>query len=137
MCGGEICGLLGLLGSAMILYPEQLILDHEICQMAYDVLHGFEFDEGDMALDVIKVVGPRGHLMKQKHTRKHIRDFRLSKLLRQTGSDGVLGDPREVALEEFKRIEATHHPEPLPAEVMAELDRVLDAAGREMERIGR
>jgi trimethylamine--corrinoid protein Co-methyltransferase len=89
-----------------------------------------------MALDVIKVVGPRGHFLEQKHTRKHIRDFRLSKLLRQTGSDGVLRDPREVALEEFKRIEATHHPEPLPAEVMAELNRILDAAEREVERIG-
>jgi trimethylamine--corrinoid protein Co-methyltransferase len=119
----------------MILYPEQMILDYEICRFAYDVLHGFEFDEADMALDVIKDVGPRGHFLAQKHTRKHIRDFRLSPLLRQKGADGNLRDPREVALEEFKRLDEAHRPRPLPREALAELDRILAAAEREAERI--
>jgi trimethylamine--corrinoid protein Co-methyltransferase len=119
LCGGEITGLIGLLAGAMTLYPEQVILDHEICQAAYDQLHGFEFDEADIALDVIANVGPRGHFLAQKHTRKHIRDFRLSRLLRQKGADGSQRDPREVALEEFKRINETHHPRPLPQEVGA------------------
>jgi len=120
----------------MILYPEQVILDHEVCQYAYDLLHGFEFDEADMALDVIAAVGPCGHFLAQKHTRKHIRDFRLSKLLWYEGPDGQPRDPREVAIEEFKRLSETHHPKPLPQEVLAELDRILAAAEREAERIG-
>jgi hypothetical protein len=41
-----------------------------------------------------------------------------------------------VALEKFKRLNETHHPEPLPDEVLAELDRILAAAEREAERIG-
>jgi hypothetical protein len=45
---------LGLLGGSMILYPEKVILDHEICLNAYGTLHGFEFDEADMALDEFK-----------------------------------------------------------------------------------
>ncbi len=118
----------------MILYPEQIILDYEICQMAYDVLHGFEFDEADMALDVIADVGPRGHFLKQKHTRKHLRDFRLSPLLHQKDSDGSLRDPRQVAIEEFKRLSETHHPRPLPQEVLAEMDRILAAAEHEAEQ---
>ena len=134
--GGEICGYLGLLNGSMILYPEQVILQHEICQYAYDLLHGFEFDEADMALDVIAAVGPRSHFLKQKHTRQHIRDFRLSRLLGQKGPDGNLRDPRQVAIEEFKRLSETHHPKPLPQEVLAELDRILAAAEREAERIG-
>jgi trimethylamine--corrinoid protein Co-methyltransferase len=134
LCGSEITGLLGLLGSAMILYPEQMILDYEICQFAYDVLHGFDFDEADMALDVIANVGPRGHFLAQKHTRVHIRDFRLSPLLRQENLDGNSRDPREVALEEFKRLDETHHPQPLPREALAELDRILAAAEREAEK---
>jgi trimethylamine--corrinoid protein Co-methyltransferase len=136
LCGSEVTGLLGLLGSAMILYPEQMILDYEICRFAYDVLHGFEFDEADMALDVIKDVGPRSHFLTQKHTRKHIRDFRLSPLLRQKDSDSNLRDPREVALEEFKRLDEVHRPQPLPREPLAELDRILAAAEREAERTG-
>jgi len=135
LCGSEITGLLGLLGSAMILCPEQVILDYEICRFAYDVLHGFEFDEADMAFDVIKGVGPGGHFLAQRHTRSHIRDFRLSPLLGQKDPDGNLRAPREVALEEFKRLNATHYPQPLPQETLAELDRILAAAEHEVERI--
>jgi trimethylamine--corrinoid protein Co-methyltransferase len=135
LCGGEICGYMGLIGGSMVLYPEQVILDHEICHVAYDLLRGFEFDEGDMALEVIGTVGPRGHFLAQKHTRTHIRDFRLSPLLRQKNPDRSPRDPRQVALEEFKRIEATHHPQPLPQVVLAELDHILTAAQREAQRI--
>lgn len=88
-----------------------------------------------MALDVIKDVRSRGHFLRQKHTRKHIRDFRLSPLLRQKDSGGSLRDPRQVALEEFKRLDEAHHPQPLPRETLAELDRILAAAEREAERI--
>jgi hypothetical protein len=57
-------------------------------------------------------------------------------LLRQKAPDGAWRDPREVALEEFKRISETHHPQPLPKEVLAELDRILAAAGREAAHLG-
>ena len=50
--------------------------------------------------------------------------------------DGNLRDPRQVAIEEFKRFSETHHPRPLPKEVLVELDRILAAAEREAERIG-
>jgi trimethylamine--corrinoid protein Co-methyltransferase len=144
LCGGEICGYLGLVGGSMILYPEQIILDYEVCQDAYDLFHGFHFDEADMALDVIAQVGPGSHFLRQKHTRQRIRDFRLSRLLRQRGSGegwpsgaGDWREPREVALEEFKRLSETHHPRPLPDQMLAELDRILAAAEREAERMGK
>jgi trimethylamine:corrinoid methyltransferase-like protein len=121
-------------GGSMVLYPEKVILDHEICQDAHDLLHGFDFDSADMALDVIREVGPRSHFLRQKHTRQHIRDFRLSRLLRQKGPNGTERNPVEVAFEEFKRIEATHHPKPLSADVVSELDRILAAADRETAR---
>jgi trimethylamine--corrinoid protein Co-methyltransferase len=133
--GGEICGYLGLVGSSMILYPEQIILEHEVCMGAYEVLHGFEFDVGDMALDVIADVGPGSHFLRQRHTRKRIRDFRLSPILRQRAADNSPRDPREVALGEFKRILDTHQPQPLPQPVLDELDRILVAADRETEGI--
>jgi len=133
--GGEVCGYLGLTDSSMILYPEFMILQHEACRYGYELMHGFEFDESQMALDVIGNVGPRGHFLREKHTRKHIRDFRLP-LLEKTDADGNPRDMQEVALEEFKRLRDTHHPQPLPDQVLAELDRILAAAEREAKRIG-
>ena len=135
LAGGEICGYMGMMGSSMILYPEKLILDHEICRNAYDVYREFEFDKMDLALDVIKEVGPRGHYLRQRHTRDHIRDFRYSPILRQKDDQGNLIPPRDLALEEFKHLFATHHPEPLPESVLKELNRILASADREVERI--
>jgi trimethylamine--corrinoid protein Co-methyltransferase len=44
LAGGEVCGYLGMLGSSMILYPEQVILEHEACLNAYDFFEGFEIN---------------------------------------------------------------------------------------------
>ncbi|MGB7115519.1 MAG: trimethylamine methyltransferase family protein [Anaerolineales bacterium] len=135
MAGGDICGLMGLVGSATTLYPEDVILDHDSIYHVYEMVNNKQFDEIDQALDVIRAVGPRNHFLKQQHTRKHIRDFRLPSLLRHYGPDGKQRDPREIALEKFKEIEATHHPRPLPDEVLMELDRILEAAEREAKKI--
>ena len=89
----------------------------------------------DLALDVIKDVGPGSHFLRQKHTRDHIRDFRLSPISHQKGPNGNDLEPREAAIAEFKRIDATHHPEPLPTEKLRELERILAAADKEAERI--
>ncbi|MGC9318763.1 MAG: trimethylamine methyltransferase family protein [Armatimonadota bacterium] len=131
LISGEICGYMGLTDGSMVLYPEKIILDHELCQIAYEKLGGFEFDEADMALNVIRDVGPRGHFLAQEHTRRRIRDFRLSSVLHRRDSDGGAHDPAQMALAEFKRIYQTHRPQPLPPRVQSELDRVLAAAERE------
>jgi trimethylamine--corrinoid protein Co-methyltransferase len=136
LAGGEICGYLGLLGSSMILYPEQLILEHETCLHAFEVFKNFEFNEGDMVLDLIKKVGPRGHYLREKHTRDHIRDFRYSPLLRVQDEKGELRQPRDLALEEFNRICSNHKPQPHPEHVLTELDRIMAAADLEAQNIG-
>jgi trimethylamine--corrinoid protein Co-methyltransferase len=135
MAGGEICGLMGLVGSATTLYPEEVILDHDAYYHVYEMLSSNRLDQIDSALDVIKAVGQRGHFLAQKHTREHIRDFRLSPLLRQKGYNGKPRDPREIALEKFKQIEASYNPQPLPNEVLTELDHIIEVAEQEADKI--
>jgi len=131
LSGGEVCGYLGMLDGSMLLYPEQIILDHEICMDVYKAFQEIEFDEADMALDVIKSVGPGSHFLRQKHTREHIRDFEISPISDEFHINISPRSSREVALEEFNRINETHHPEPLPQEKLNELDRILAAAEKE------
>lgn len=128
LSGGEVCGYLGMLGSSMILYPEQIILEHETCYHALEIFQAYEFSEGDMALDVIAKVGPGGHYLREKHTREHIRDFRYSPFLWAKDEQGNPIPPRHVALREFKKIYQTHQPEPLPDHILKELDQILAAA---------
>ena len=88
-----------------------------------------------MALDVIKAVGPGSHFLRQKHTRKHIRDFYISPISDEFHINDTPRPSREVALEEFNRINENHRPEPLPKEKLAELDRILAAAEVEADKL--
>jgi len=135
LIGGEICGYLGMLDGSMLLYPEQIILDHEICMDVYQAFQEVDFNETDLALEVIEAVGPGGHFLRQKHTRQHIRDFLLGPISDEIYISDSPRSSREIALEEFNRINETHHPEPLPEEKLAELDRILAAADREVENL--
>jgi trimethylamine:corrinoid methyltransferase-like protein len=120
----------------MLLYPEQVILDHEICWEAYEYFGKYEFELNDLALDVIAEVGHGSHFLKQKHTRDHIRDFRLSPVQHARTLEGKRLEAEEAALLEFKRIAENHRPEPLAREKLLEMDRILAAADRKAEKIG-
>ncbi len=136
LAGGEVCGYLGMMNSSMILYPEQIILDAEIAMNVYGTYKEFEFKDLDVSLDMIKAVGPRGHYLRQKHTRKHIRDFHYSPIFHQQGADGKLLEPRDLAIEGFRKIYDTHQPEPLPENVLKELDQILAVADQTAKTLG-
>jgi len=136
LAGGDLCGYLGLLNSSTTLYPEQIMLDAEIAMNVYETYKAFELKNLDENLNVIKEVGPRGHFLRQKHTRTHMRDFHYSPHFDQHDQDGNLREPREVALERFKELENNHHPEPLPGSTLKELDKILAAADNKASDLG-
>jgi trimethylamine--corrinoid protein Co-methyltransferase len=136
LAGGEICGYLGLINSSMVLYPEQIILDAEIAMNVYETYKPFEFKDLEVSLEVIKAVGPRGHYLRQKHTRSHMRDFHYSPIFRHQDAERKEREPREMAIEGFKKIYETHHPKPLPDSVLKELDQILAAADRTAKTLG-
>jgi trimethylamine--corrinoid protein Co-methyltransferase len=133
--GGEICGYLGMLDGSMLLYPEQIILDHELCHEIYQSYQGVDFDEADLALDVIKSVGPGSHFLREKHTREHIRDYLLGPITDEIYLGDERRPSREVALQEFNKINETHFPEPLPDDKLAELEKILAAADKEADNL--
>lgn len=135
LAGGDITGFLGLLDNSMILSPEKIILDYEIIENVYDLFYGFEFNEEDFALEVIANVGPGDHFLRQKHTRKHLRDFRFSPLLRQLDETNQQRDPVEVAFEKYAVLAETSNPEPLADNVLKEMGVILEMAEQEAEKI--
>ena len=135
LAGGEICGYLGLMNSSMILYPEQIILDAEIAMNVYDTYKTFELSDFNETLAVIKAVGSRGHYLRQKHTRTHMRDFHYSPIFHQQDTDGTLRDPRDLAIEGFQKIYDSHQPEPLPDSALKEMDQILAAADKTAKKL--
>jgi trimethylamine--corrinoid protein Co-methyltransferase len=64
---------------------EKFMMDDEMAGMLLHYMKGFSFDEDGMAFDVIAKVGPGGHFLTQKHTRKnHKREFRTPQLSDRT-----------------------------------------------------
>jgi trimethylamine--corrinoid protein Co-methyltransferase len=85
-----------------------------------------------MALDVIHKVGPRGHYLKERHTRNYFHKLEFSEIVHVYNNAGGYRDPIEVAREKTNWILENHHPEPLSEVQKKELDRVLQAADKEL-----
>jgi trimethylamine--corrinoid protein Co-methyltransferase len=132
LAGAEWVTGIGLNRSFTLLYPESIVLDDEIYHRARYSLTSMEVSAETLALDVIQNVGPGGHFLREKHTRKHMRTAMAPGLTHQIGPDGKYRDPLEVAREKVRWILEKYRPEPLEEAKRAELTRILAAADREL-----
>lgn len=132
--GTDITVGLGMLKASTLLLPEQIIFDDEIYHMHRILAEGIDTSADGLALEVIARVGPRGHFLAEKHTRRHVRDIWIPGLSHpRSPPDGqpVL-DIRHRAKAEFDRILSEHEPQPLEETAQAELQTILNAAAREL-----
>ena len=132
LCGAETGSGLGLTESCTLLYPEEIILDSEIYHHVRIEAAGLDLSPEMLALDVIKDVGPRGHFLRHRHTRKYLRELEFSEIADQPGEGSGYRDPVEVAREKVEWILENHHPEPLGEAERAELKRILQVAEHEL-----
>lgn len=121
----------GAMEAALTISLESLVIDHEICGMAYRALRGIEVNTDTLAVPIIEAVGPGGNFLGQRHTLKflHAEQFMPFLSNRQTREDWTekAGGKSvwEKARGEVRRILAEHTPPPLDAGVEAELERVV------------
>jgi trimethylamine--corrinoid protein Co-methyltransferase len=134
LVGAEMVEGLGLLRAATLLVPEQIIFDDEIYHTHRILAEGIDTCADQLALDVIKNVGPGGHFLAQKHTRRTIRDIWLPNLSHPNpniqGSSSQ--DIRDRAREKFERILTEHQPKSLPKDIQIELRNIISAAEKEI-----
>jgi len=130
LVGADMVEGLGLLRAATLLIPEQIIYDDEIYHTHRALAKGIDTSSDDLALDVIKAVGPGGHFMGQKHTRRKIREIWLPELTQPAPmvAEQAPEDVRTRARLTLKNILDEHQPEPLSKEVQEELKLILKAA---------
>jgi len=135
LVGADMAEGLGMLKASTLLVPEQIIFDDEIYHMHRILAEGIGTSADSLALDVIAEVSPKGHYLAQKHTRRHVREIWISELThpRATLNGQALPDIRQRTTAELGRILKEHEPEPLKEDVQAELQRLLDAAARELD----
>lgn len=132
LCGAETGSGLGLLEACTLLYPEAILLDTDIYHRVRIEAAGLDVSAPQLALDVIKAVGPRGHFLRHRQTRTHLRQRRFSDLVGQPNPAAGYRDPIALAQQKVRWILENHHPQPLEENVQRELKRILSAAEREM-----
>lgn len=134
MAGGNLIhGCTTEMDGMMIASLEQCVIDNDIMGMVRRMISGFAIDDDALALDVIAEVAPGdGNYMVHPHTAQHFkravwdphvftRENRATWLKR-----GGL-DVRTVANERARRILDEHHPQPLSADQVKEIERIAEA----------
>ncbi len=136
MAGADLAEGLGMVKASTLLVPEQIVFDDEIYHTHRVLVEGIDTSIDGLAVDAIKKVGPGGHFLGQKHTRKYLREIWIPELSHPRLSQGEppSKDIRQRAREKFDMILKEHQPEPLGDSVQRELQLILDAAKKEIER---
>ena len=136
MAGADLAEGLGMIKSSTLLVPEQIIFDDEIYHSHRNLVEGVDTSINGLAMDAIINVGPGGHFLGQKHTRKHLREIWIPELTHPRMKQGERPSPdiRQRAREKLDRILIDHEPEPLGEMVQNELRALLDSAEEELNQ---
>jgi trimethylamine:corrinoid methyltransferase-like protein len=87
-----------------------------------------------MAINVIQSVGPRGHFLRERHTREYFRKLNFSEIVHIPDTAGSYRDPLVVAREKTHWIIKNHKPEPLSEHQQTELSHIIAVAERELSQ---
>jgi len=130
--GSDLMPSIGLVDTYSLFYPEHLILGDDVYHRARYAVMDIALDDEELALDAVAEVGPGGHFLGNRHTRRHMREAVKPALTHQFGPDGVQRDPVEVARERAEELWRDYRPQPLEEDKAAELTSILAAADAEL-----
>jgi trimethylamine--corrinoid protein Co-methyltransferase len=133
LSGGDLCHDVGYTESAMTGSVFQLCMMDEAIGYARRITRGIEVNEETLAASVIHDVGPNGHYLREKHTRKYYKsEFFYPNLLDRRNYEEweMMGKQRmsERVVARVHDILATHEPPPLKPETEKVIQGVLEAA---------
>lgn len=128
LAGAQLAHDVGYLEGGMCNSIEQVIICDELINYVKQFMRPLEITDETLALDLIDQIGPAGDYLSSEHTLKHYREDWYPKLFDRRNYDEWkrLGGKtlRQRAHEKALKLLATHKPEPLPAEVQAQLDAI-------------
>jgi len=107
--------------------PAHMVLVDEILHMVNQFMGGILIGEETLALDVMDRVGPGGHFLYEEHTMNHFREVWYPQIFDRMIHDAWLEQGAkdfEERLQGKTKKMMEHRPNPLPAEIRKELDRM-------------
>ena len=126
----------GFLEGALTGSLEMLLITNEAAGMVKRFLKGIPVNKETLAEDIITQVGPGGHFLEELHTYESFKqNMWVSELLdrnsyarwRENGGR----DMGERIKEEIRHILSSHHPKPLPKEVLAKIRTIRERSEKQ------
>ena len=129
LAGAQMAHDVGYLEGGMCNSIEQIVICDELIGYTRHFMRPLEINDDTLALDLINEIGPDGDYLSSEHTRQHYRADWYPKLFdrsnfeewNRAGAKSLRQRAREKAL----KILETYHPEPLPAEIQAQIDAIV------------
>jgi trimethylamine---corrinoid protein Co-methyltransferase len=135
LAGASLIYGAGMLESGMTMDLGQMVMDNEAIALIRKFVAGVLVNDETLAVDLIDEVGPGGEFISTAHTLKHMREASQPRLFDRTvravwQEAGAL-DMATRAREEARRVLAEHVVEPLPADVLQQIERIVAQADRD------
>lgn len=132
LAGSHLIHDVGYLASGMTASFEQMVICNEMINWIKRFVQPVEVNADTLALDLIAEIGADGQYLNTPHTSAHFRQDWYSRLFdRQNIADWEKAGKttlRERAVAQARKILSEHQPDPLPADVLAALDGVIERA---------
>jgi trimethylamine--corrinoid protein Co-methyltransferase len=119
------CGFLH--GSRIWSFAE-MMMDCEIFSMVHKMMQGIVVDDETLALEAIANVGPGGHYLAQKHTRRHMRELFMPQFMDRrpyTEWESKGDEASDWATAKARKILAEHQPETLDPKISEEMEKII------------
>jgi trimethylamine--corrinoid protein Co-methyltransferase len=131
LSGANLVHDVGFIEVAMAASLELIAATDEFISLIRTIMAGLPITPEALALDTIDAVGPGGSYLQEKHTARNFRDNWFPTLMnRRSYEQWTEAGGRSLAdraNERVRQILRQHQPEPLPPEVIAELDKIEKA----------
>jgi trimethylamine--corrinoid protein Co-methyltransferase len=140
MAGANLIYGAGMLDSGLIFSYAQLVIDNDIFKMIRKVMQGMHIDDENLAVDIIKSVGPGGDFLMQDHTMKYMRTLPSAPNLiyrgnRENWLESGGKDLAQRAAEKAAEIMANHKPVPLSDDAKSAIRAIVEESDAEAEEL--
>ena len=138
LAGADMFGHAGICGTDHAASLEWLLADNELMAYIRRIVRGFDVTAETLATDVVNTVGPAGNFLAESHTVRHFRDelWRPDATWTRQTWDAWSNEGRHTMADRLRdevgRVLATHEPDPIDEQLAAEIDRIVDAARRDL-----
>ena len=130
LAGAQMAHDVGYLEGGMTNSIDQIVICDELIAYTKQFMRKLEINADTLALDLIGQTGPDGDYLSAEHTLNHFRQDWYPKLFdRRNYEDWKNAGGktlRQRANEKALKLLSSHKPEPLPAEVRARIDAIVE-----------